>query len=228
MGMFILGQLMLLMRFFTGFGPKDWWPSGLIDTDKFKSTLVMMGDRFMGTGPHYDWAEALNVAFGIKGHHNPLRPVAWWLFVLPSAVQELHGWLIHDEVLAAKFPQGLDSFKRDAADQRYRLPLLTKEEMDRIVEGLGAHKARVVPHFAGHIMRVKAGWLHAVINEQPCVKIAFDTIQPSMFPLYAGTRRFLFQRFGTYMAADYTGWLRVAFRCATSFQLPVQTCGCTI
>ena len=116
---------------------------------------------------HVDFTDAFNQALGLKGAHDPKRPLAIWLLVHPDYAEDLRR-------------RCQDRFDRDL---RTQLCLPTEDqlleleaEMGTIQEGpeAGLRVARVIHQFAGGQLYVPPGWPHAVRNLQPCAKIAWD------------------------------------------------------
>ncbi len=215
---FVLGELMMRMRAFTGFGERrEWWPEWISGTDRFRSTLLLLGRKGHGTNIHIDWTEALNMALAIEDDWDQAVALAQWLFVKPQALQRLDALLRERPEFKTRFPHGLKTFP---------LAPFSEADMDLVVELLGDADAYLVQQKAGDIVRVRMGWAHAVVNLQPCIKIAFDRYIRERFPAYALSHVRYAALFGRNMTRDYAGWAQVLWRscfrscCLSGFRLP--------
>jgi hypothetical protein len=174
-----------------------WWPDELVSgTSLGLNTLWLLGGLNTMTRLHVDRTEAWNVAFAISGHsRQPEAPLAYWLFVAPAVVG---AWL--DPYL--KQGQELPSGKVYSAGVGITESgtgksdiLLTHQDMLRIQADYNlARMGRpdlpesgvlVMEQRHGQIMFVPPGWAHAVVNVQPCIKVARDLYNSMHFPLYA-------------------------------------------
>lgn len=186
-------QLVVLMR--RCFGCM-WWPKHPI-TSVYDSTLMLLGAYGTGTGLHVDWSEAVNLALAIDGQFGVL---ATWLFISPLVIAELDEFLRADTRFKARFPNGLKG-SGDVA--------LNPEDMTAIKGRFPPGCVYVVEQSAGMCVRVPPGWIHAVWNCKPCLKLAFDFYVTSHFRFYqlshANTAPFFTN------APDYMGWMQVAY-----------------
>ena len=197
---YMLGDLMMRMRCANIF-VNEWWPTNLIDTDQFRSALVLLGKHGMGTAIHVDWSEAINLALAITGMCDTDKALALWMFVRPSAMKELQELMMAKvNGLSSKYPEGFKTAN---------LPMFTVADMQHIFRTMGKDKVHLVEQHAGEVVRVCAGWGHAVVNLQPCIKIAYDRYVEANFPNYAISHALSAPLFGDRIAPDYAAWTEV-------------------
>ena len=200
----VLGNTRLRMRATDCFGGgRPWWPDWLVGSDIFRATLLMLGSVGVGTRLHVDWTEALNIALAIDGYSDLSLALALWMFVSPAALERVHRALIDDKQFLNKagkrrFPKGLSS-NEDVQEH-----LLSKAEMEYLAAKF-PDGVMLVEQFAGEVVIVRPGWLHAVINLQPCLKLAFDRYVPEAFPQYAMSHVLVASKYGM-VADDYMQW----------------------
>ena len=199
---YMLGDLMMRMRCANIFGD-EWWPPCPMDTNQYRSALVLLGNIGMGTAIHVDWSEAINLALAITGMCDMGKALALWMFVRPSAMEELQELMMAKvNGLSSKYPEGFKTAN---------LPMFTVADMQHIFRTMGKDKVHLVEQHAGEVVRVCAGWGHAVVNLQPCIKIAYDRYVVANFPHYAVCHAMNASLFGENHADDYTGWADVRF-----------------
>ena len=190
------------------FGVDQWWPVEM-DTDAFRSTLMLIGNVGMGTRIHVDWTEAINLALGIASRWDDKMAVALWMFVRPNAMRELDTllkqWASAPDKggLSATFPLGLCT---------PNMPIFTEADMRRMKGHMG-DKVMLVEQRAGQVVRAMAGWGHAVVNLQPCIKIAYDMFVVDNFPSYAIAHAMTARLFKNNCIHDYTSWAKVISSC---------------
>lgn len=234
---YMLGDLLMRMRSANIFGD-DWWPSGLVDTDQFRSALVLLGSGGMGSAVHVDWSEAINLALAITGCWNEGLALALWMFVKPSAMAELEELMKASSAGLAAATANLKGKKAVEATQKFAaaarkkaakgeglsklypeglqtgmIPAFTEADMRYIAKVMGPDKVQLVEQHAGEVVRVRVGWGHAVVNLQPCIKVAYDRYLSANFPRYAVSHAMTAPMFGLNNAQDYTGWtvVRLSF-----------------
>lgn len=183
-------------------------------TDAATSTLVLVGDSECGTRFHVDWSEAKNVAFGLQLKPGPAaqhQPLALWVFVHPSAAAAAGAWLATNvEALAGGFQ----------TENPPRLELKHAVAMQQVLGSAadGTWLVRLVYQHAGDMVVVPAGWIHTVVNVQPCVKLAFDIYRASHFPAYLQSwRQVASVVTGASNAPDYMGVATVLLQAITGF-----------
>lgn len=134
---------------------------------KTGTLLLFVGSVGQSTGLHDDWTEAFNVAFGVEGAFDPLKPLARWTF-------------FHPDTMGA-----LDAYTKSLGHKQgaYKV-FLSDAQVVFLKARFGADKVLVVEQWARDKVFVPVGWTHQVINLQTCVKLAFDFIDPRHFILY--------------------------------------------
>lgn len=110
-----------------------------------------------------------------QGEYTPDMPLATWVYVLLGGVPSVSEWL-------AK--KGKAPLKHNSIAS-----ILTVKEMEDLVKHVtakaGEGTAFLVKQYAGDKMHVPPGVLHAVHNQQTCLKIAYDVVDQKNMQLYA-------------------------------------------
>lgn len=101
------------------------------------------------------------------------KPLAVWFFIRPQFIDAYHA-----------FKGGNNTFQQ----AKGHLPKYTyeqvKAELDEFKNEVGAEAVVEVKQYAGQIVYVAPGWLHTVLNLQPCIKMAWDYQEVQNLPLY--------------------------------------------
>jgi hypothetical protein len=142
-----------------------------VDRDA-RGTTFFVGGPGHGTGPHVDVSAAVNLALAFSAS---LEPLAYWLFVRPD--EESIGAVSNHlrTSLAAKYPDGLFCPHGNGTPRVH--PVLCLSEMHALVAACPKH-ARIVEQRHGDAVLIPVGWIHSVINEHLCLKVAFDRLVP--------------------------------------------------
>ena len=74
--------------------------------------------------------------------------------------------------------------------------------------------AVVLRQHHGELIRVPAGWLHAVSNRKPCIKVAFEFLASSKACLYPTVSKMIAEFIGSRAAADYMPMQTAAYNTA--------------
>uniref|UniRef100_A0A7S0WTP6 JmjC domain-containing protein n=1 Tax=Chlamydomonas leiostraca TaxID=1034604 RepID=A0A7S0WTP6_9CHLO len=170
------------------------------------STMLIIGLAGMGTPWHIDWTEALNMGFILgKPAAGASTVIALWFAVHPAAVQafdELLRALAARDARLARWAAGLQSMEGDGRKH------MTREEFEMVATALNTQlgwvAAYVVEQHHGRLMRVPPGFMHMVINVQPCIKVAWDWQQPRNMARYLHVAKLQARVFaGQGAAADF-------------------------
>jgi hypothetical protein len=145
--------------------------------DRSSTSLLLAGWPLSGTALHTDPTEAQNVAFFLSGLGHKFKhnmPLAYWVFVHPDMAGKVNTWLLRKN--------------KPKLDEAGGKPL-THDEMKELVEFIGdlphgAAGAFIVPQGPGDVIAVPPGWMHAVTNVQPCVKLAYEFIRINQLITY--------------------------------------------
>ena len=71
--------------------------------------------------------------------------------------------------------------------------------------------AQIVQQYHGHIVQVPAGWMHAVFNRRPCLKIAYEFCETGKAWLYPLVSKLIAKFIGQRAAVDYMPIFTCAF-----------------
>ena len=138
--------------------------------------------------------------------------LAKWLFIppTPAAIQSVSAYLI--EYLGDQWPEGLapppllnDGGKVQRRGEPKLSGTLSLEHMTEIADRFSSLDVIILDQMAGDIVHVLPGYMHAVYNMQPCIKLAYDFLTSedvlstavSMVNIASGV-------FGQRMADDYS------------------------
>ena len=177
---------------------------------------VMFGDAGHGTGFHFDWARAVNLAVEVLVDAAAVASgaaIALWLFIPPTeaALVAVSAYLkLHHGVL---YPHGLDPpplFNRGKLVMRGEVKSapLTADDLntmaaDPILQGLGVH---TLEQKSGEVVLVEPGWMHAVVNLRACIKIAYDFVLATELGIIALVQHLYHSKFSSQSNADdYVG-----------------------
>lgn len=171
------------------------YPSGMLAAghgmlDMWRSTLILVGDKYAYTGIHVDWTEAHNVAYGV-GDFDQNKPVAEWMFISPQ------------------FLSAAENFFKGEAEFIFleKQVHLTGAKQQAFIHAMPRNSVIVLQQYAGDRIYVPPGWPHQVTNFQTCIKVAFDVFDPPNFVKYAQLQKQCIQPFfATSMAPDYMGF----------------------
>jgi hypothetical protein len=136
--------------------------------------LLLYGDKYTSSKLHFDrlWAANVLILASQKGASPDVTsPGAWWLFIraTSTAMEAAATWLaVH------------------APTTR-----LNVEQMEALQQHVGNRDACLVPQYHGQVVVPRYGWMHAVVNVQLNVKVAFDWMPPSTFTQAALTQKLL-------------------------------------
>ena len=136
--------------------------------------------------------------------------VALWLFIPPTAaaVEAVSNYLKRKH--KALYPDGLATpalfdnkgvFRMRGA---VRGKVLTEAHLramanDKTLVGLGI---RILEQKSGDVVLVEPGWFHAVVNIQPCVKLAYDYVVAAELGMIAVVQHLFASKFGGQRNAD--------------------------
>lgn len=135
--------------------------------NKEGTSIMLIGGKGNGTVVHVDWSEAYNVAFGTGLIVGTEEALAYWLFISPDR---------HIDTLRYMKTKG------------YHNKVITHAEMDEVVAYANDEdEVFVLKQCAGDMVHVSPGWCHAVVNEQECVKVAWDFVRPQNLYLYVAS-----------------------------------------
>jgi hypothetical protein len=154
-----------------------------------------------------DWTVGINELFGIDTLH-PKRPLevfpddstyAEWYFVHYSLMTELHVTLKKNGVNSGLLPN-------NEGDK----PHLSREQFILFQKIHGKEKVFILHQKSGDTVRVENGWIHAVVNFKPNIKIVWNEVVPDDVHLYLDMLKYLeVNNFNDVMIHDYTRWLDV-------------------
>ncbi len=184
---------------------------------------LTVGSKGTGTGVHFDLADACNHAYGVimRGTRGPVGALAIWVFVRPRALFMFHTGLLtlYPDIVG---PKGL------ATDSPINLTLqqisdlnkwLSREDVLGPCVTLAGEKSDwllVLRQEAGHRVTVPVGWAHMVINQQPCLKVAWDDYRFVRSPLYLAVanrvlpmRGYAKGKDNDYIRAELETWERI-------------------
>ena len=153
--------------------------------DFLRSVLVMFGDVGHGTGFHFDWSRAVNLAMEVLINSTSIASglaIALWLFIPPTeaALAAMSSYLKdkHRDL----YPDGLDPpplivkgnlNMRGSKSKTFTANDLYAMAADPVLRDLGI---RTLEQKSGEVVLVEPGWMHAVVNLRACVKIAYDFV----------------------------------------------------
>ena len=159
---------------------------------------------------------AVNVAFPLLTSEDEAIPastvLAQWLFIPPTKAAIDHVGAYLQEHLGEQWPDGLTRpslFGKDGKVQRRGDPALSStlplKHMVAISNQFKKLGVKLLMQRAGDIVHVLPGYIHAVYNLVPCIKLAYDFVASedvvntavSMFEIASGV-------FGQRMADDYS------------------------
>lgn len=151
--------------------------------DGFDRVLVLIGDAGTGTGLHADPCAAINFAVALDQEDDG-SVLAKWLFFKPSVQGiELVHTLIKSRKLFAKvgkMPPDVTSRRKGgqvyvARGEVDKMPVMDASMMEDIAS---KHHGDVelVEQRSGMAVHVPIGWVHAVVNVKPCLKLSFDFV----------------------------------------------------
>lgn len=173
-------------------------------TDLWAATLLLLGGEGTGTALHSDWTEAFNLLLAVVADPTEVLPAEYvaakWWFFHPSMVEKL------DEEVKALGLEDVDGLASK--------PLLTEAQLDDLRKKVDAHAADQgitvqVTHYVleqkpGFVVHVPPGWVHAVVNVKPCLKLAFDAyIMTNVHSYIEAHRKVVCKVFKKVMADDY-------------------------
>lgn len=184
---------------------RSWFADGLLPfvkhvTDRDRLTLVLLGGAGNGTGLHLDWTQAYNLALALAGT-DVGGVLATWVCIAPCAVAAADAWLrlvkseARDEYL---YPDGLRTKGKVMLDDN-----MVQQLRRHLIDLHGSNSVVVLQQRHGHVVFIPPGWVHQVVNQQRCIKLAWDFYEPLNFGGYAMVHDMAAQHFGNAMADDY-------------------------
>jgi hypothetical protein len=118
--------------------------------------------------------------------------LAVWLLVHPAHLKEFQGWLKAN---------GMHAVLVSASVTTRHKVLLTADDMRAAAKALPG-KVVLLEQRSGDQVYVPPGWLHFVVNVEPCCKLAYDSVRPCQLPDYVVAHHTVNARVG-YSAEDY-------------------------
>ena len=165
--------------------------------------LVLYGQKGHGTTLHMDWALAINLALALSGAGADASALvlALWLIIEPK--YETLAWAM--EALKVQRPD--DDVERGKGQPG---SVIAETVMRSLVEaadakyGLGQQRVTLLEQRHGDTVAIQAGYAHAVVNLQPCIKLAFDFVTKETLPHVLTANAMLGCRaFGPLRSRDY-------------------------
>lgn len=168
-----------------------------------RSTLMLVGGKGTSTAFHVDWSQAKNGAVAIvnkEGGYDKVKPpcaappaialglgltaaprpqdlvLARWTLIHPSAAKEACKWI-------------QKQFKPSGGKAAWTSAALSPAHVAELTGHLQANHIMVLEQRAGDIIHVAPGWAHQVENMAPCLKVAWDCVEPENLPLYVEVMR---------------------------------------
>jgi hypothetical protein len=133
--------------------------------DIFAECLVLLGIKGHSTSFHIDWLQAMNIAFGC-GDVDLNVELSRWFFVEPKAIDAFMNK--YSFIWRSTYRYSIDDLSKVVREFRENTGL----------------RAFCLKQYAGTIVYVPPGWLHCVINVQPCIKFAWDYLDLQNLPKY--------------------------------------------
>jgi len=135
-------------------------------TNDLKTSLLLLGAKITGTGLHMDWAEAINISYVVDQNQSDDTLLAKWVFFDSVALDELNSWL--KEI---GYQGGLSS------------KVLLNENELLLAHTKFGDKMIVIHQTPCSKVYVPPGWVHQVVNQKPCIKLACELAYEENIPL---------------------------------------------
>lgn len=202
-------------------GTKEDKDFGVDITTNHASTMVTMGQSGTGTPPHCERHDAFNHLMGVscaafKRSASPI--VAEWQRQYPEAaavwvcVSPAYGPQLSTFLEGLGYDGGLEYFF--TANGTWTAPGVAAVKQFALDCGnndaKGYANVQIIQQKAGGMVTIPPGWYHWVLNLRPCIKVAWDPIDPAMLHEYILVwRDIVCGQIGKAMNADYTSTLSV-------------------